>query len=298
MDSLNYGIVLPNWEVGGDTAKLVEYGVAAEEAGWDGVLLADHLAMGGPDEPLEFPDPWVTHAAIAARTERITLGSWVTPIARRQPWQVARDLATLDCLSDGRVLLGTGLGRAFDYTTFGEAWNPKRIAARYDEALQVITGLWTGDPFSYDGEFYTLEDAVLRPTPVQQPRIPIVVGGVWPNKAPFHRGARWDGMMPHYRGDGVLPAEGMRREQSGDLDIPERTVDHETEVREMAAYFHDVESEGRQELFLPLDPPGVDTDEWLAVCRDVGATWVYARNVDPESGWELTMDRIREGPPA
>lgn len=113
-DGLNYGIVLPNWEVDGDTEQLVEYGVAAEEAGWDGVFLADHLAMGGEAGHPPFPDPWITHAGIAARTDEIRLGTWVTPVPRRQPWQLARDLATLDRLSDGRVILGTGLGRAFD----------------------------------------------------------------------------------------------------------------------------------------------------------------------------------------
>lgn len=139
MSGLNYGIVLPNWEVEGETERLVEYGVAAEEAGWDGVLLADHLVMGGEEDGYPgFPDPWITHSAIAARTDEIQLVSWVTPIPRRQPWQLARDLASLDRLSDGRVVLGTGLGRAFDYTTFGTSWEPAVLGAKYDEALTII----------------------------------------------------------------------------------------------------------------------------------------------------------------
>lgn len=99
MTDLQYGIALPNWEVAGDTERLVEYGVAAEEAAWDGVFLADHLAMGGDDGYPAFPDPWITLSGIAARTYEIRLGSWVTPIPRRQPWQLARNLTTLDTRS-------------------------------------------------------------------------------------------------------------------------------------------------------------------------------------------------------
>lgn len=295
MSEFEYGIVLPNWEVAGDTERLVEYGVAAEDAGWDGVFLADHLAMGGESGHPDFPDPWITLSGIAARTDEITLGSWVTPVPRRQPWQLARDLATLDRLSNGRVLLGTGLGRAFDYTTFGEPWDPKTLGAKYDEALDVITGLWTGEPFSYDGEHYTVNDAVLKPTPVQEPRIPIIVGGIWPNEKPFRRGSKWDGMIPHYRGDGVIPAEGIDGEQSDDLTIPERSGDPEAEVREMAEYYHGL-SEEAGELFLPADPPHA-SGGWEDVCRDVGVTWLYTRNLDPENGWDLNMDRVRTGPP-
>lgn len=289
---LKHGIVLLNGLVDGDAERLVEYGVAAEEAGWDGVFLADHLVPGS-ERP--WPDPWITHAAIAARTDEVVLGSWVTPVARRQPWQVARDLATLDRLSDGRVLLGAGLGRAFDYTTFGEPWEPRRIAARYDEALEIIDGLWSGEPFSYDGDHYSVDDAVLQPTPVQTPRIPVVVGGIWPNKRPFHRGARWDGIVPHYRGDGVIPAEGVDAQDTGDLDLPERPGGPEDEVREMVEYYLDRTDEPG-EILLPADPPHGD-DNWLSFCRDVGVTWTYTRCLDAEGNWDLSMERVRRGPP-
>ncbi len=229
----------------------MEYGVAAEEAGWDGVFLPGHLAMERDDGHPDFPDPWITLSGIAARTEEIKLGSWVTPIPRRQSWQLARDLATLDRLSDGRVMLGTGLGRAFDYTTFGDAWEPRRLGAKYDEALDVTTGLWTGEPFSYDGDFFTIDEAIVRPTPVQEPHIPIGVGGVWPNKKPFHRASEWDGMMPHYRGDGTLPVEGSDRDRTGDLEIPERPGDVKTEVSDMLEYYTGL-TEDPGELFLPV----------------------------------------------
>lgn len=295
MGDLKYGIVIPNWEVGGDTERLVKYGVAAEEAGWDGIFLADHLAMEAEEGHPPFPDPWITHAGIAARTDEIKLVSWVTPVPRRQPWQLARDLATVDRLSNGRVILGTGLGRAFDYTTFGEPWDPRALGQRYDEALQIIDGLWTGEPFSFDGEYYTVDDAVLRPTPAQEPRIPIVIGGLWPNKKPFRRGARWDGIIPHYRGDGVLPAEGADEEETGDFSLPSRSGSPEDEVRSMVEYYAE-QAEVVGEVFLPADPPHASGD-WIDFCADLGATWLYTRNVDPESGWKVTMDRVRAGPP-
>lgn len=292
---IKHGIVLLNSQVDGDAERLVEYGVAAEDAGWDGVFLADHLVPEGEDGPLEWPDPWITLAGIATRTEEIMLGSWVTPIPRRQPWQLARDLATLDRLSDGRVLLGTGLGRAFDYITFGDPWEPTRLGEKYDEALEIITGLWTGEPFSFAGTHFTVDEAVLRPTPVQAPRIPIVVGGIWPNKKPFHRRAKWDGIVPHYRGDGIIPAEGVDSGDSDDLRVPARPGGPEDEVGAMIDYYTEV-ADGPGEILLPADPPHAG-DEWLDFCAELGATWVYTRTLDPETGWDLTMERVRRGPP-
>jgi len=120
--------------------------------------------------------------------------------------------------------------------------------------LEIITGLWTGEPFSYDGNRYTVTETVMKPTPVQEPRIPIISGGLWPNKKPFYRGAHCDGMIPHYRGDGVIPTERVDREQSGDLSFPERPSDAATEVRAMAEYYFE-DTGGTGELFLPADPP-------------------------------------------
>lgn len=169
-DEINHGIFFSNYGDLADPELLVEWAVAAEKAGWDGVFLADHLIdwdVSGPDRPIA--DPWSTLAGIAARTERLSLGSYVTPVARRQPWQLARNLAILDQLSDGRVILGAGLGATPDFATFGQEFAPKLLAQKYEEALDVITRLWEGEPFSYDGAHFTVDDAVLLPTPVQEP---------------------------------------------------------------------------------------------------------------------------------
>lgn len=284
---LKHGLILPN-HVGMAIDRLVEFGIAAEEAGWDGVFLIDQLVLPDEDVSPDIADPWVTLTAIAERTEKVQLGSYVTPIPRRQPWQLARDLATLDVLSDGRVILGAGLGRDYDYEPFGQSYNLRQLGQQYDEALDVIAGLWIGEPFSYDGEYYTLDDTVLRPTPVQEPRIPIMIAGLWPNKKPIVRGAQWDGIMPHYRGDGVLPKEGIEGL------VSETEAEPEDEVRELMEYYHDVADEPG-EVFLPADPPH-RTDGWLERCEELGATWAVTRA--RESGqWNLTMERVREGPP-
>lgn len=284
-----HGIYLPH--DGEDPNRLVEVAVVAEEAGWDGIFFHDLLAVPDGWNP-DRPDPWITLAGIATRTETIRLGTYVTPIPRRQPWQLARDLATLDCLSNGRVILGAGLGRDWDYTTFGQSYALRQLGQKYDEALDVITELWSGEPLSYDGDHFTINDAVMLPTPVQQPRIPVVIGGLWPNKKPFHRGARWDGIMPHYRGDGIVPEEGIEGLVEGD------DVEPEAELRAMMDYYQEI-SDDPGEVFLPADPPHRSSD-WVEVCTELGATWLLTRdtrNRDTTGEFTLDMQRIQEGPP-
>lgn len=284
--SLNHGLVLANMADIADTKTLVEYGVAAEAAGWDGVFLIDHLIY-PPEQHEGCSDPWMTLAGIAARTDSIKLASWVTPVARRQPWQLARDLATLDRLSDGRVIMGTGLGSEPDYTPFGRSYDPATLSGRYDEALEVIAGLWRGEPFSYNGEHITLEDVVMLPTPAQEPRIPIVTGGFWPNKAPFRRGARWDGIAP------LSPViRGVEDEATqGD----EVTASPEDELRGMVEYYLDIADEPG-EIILPIDFPDAPANV-LDLYESMGVTWGLTTTWDQSHNYNLTMDRIQEGPP-
>ena len=186
---MNHGVWLRTDEATAST-DLIEQAVAVEEAGWDGVFVSDSLPFA------EFPDPWVLLAGMASRTDHITLGTWLVPIPRRQPYQVAQDGATLDRLSDGRVLMGCGLGNEPDYPAYGTPYDLPALGDRLDEALTVITGLWEGTPYSFDGEYFTMDEAEVYPTPVQSPRIPLLMGAWWPNKKPLHRGSRYDGIMP------------------------------------------------------------------------------------------------------
>jgi len=155
-------------------------------------------------------DPWVGLTAVALHTSRIRIGTMITPLARRRPWQVAREAVSLDRVSKGRFILEVGLGdpAQWDYGFFGEETNAKIRAEKLDESLDILTGLWSGEPFCYQGKHYQLQEVRFLPRPIQQPRIPIWVAGWWPNKPPMRRAARWDGAVP-IKSDGI-PANEWR----------------------------------------------------------------------------------------
>lgn len=196
---MQYALNLPNGGAWGDAGTLAELAQLAEASGWDGVFLEDYIVwQSNQDVPTH--DPWIALAAMALRTDRIRLGTMVTPLARRRPWKVARETVTLDHLSNGRITLGIGLGDTGEsvgsdvsFTHFGEVMDARQRAQMLDEALDVMVGLWSGEPFSYDGRHYRVKEVTFRPRPVQTPRIPIWVGGGWPLKGPARRAARWDG---------------------------------------------------------------------------------------------------------
>ena len=121
----------------------------AEQAGWDGFFLWDHVIAGVEGVPTL--DVWVALTAMAMTTSRIRLGATVTPLPRRRPWKLARETVTLDHLSNGRLTLGVGLGVPEEYETFGEDSDNKVRAAKLDEGLEILTGLWSGKPFEHHG---------------------------------------------------------------------------------------------------------------------------------------------------
>lgn len=192
---MRHGLHVPNFAA---PADLVELGVAAERSGWDGVLLWDHV-YGGPDLAMPVADPWVTLGALATATSRVRLGTAVTPVPRRRPSKLAREVATLDHLSGGRAVLGVGLGNPpQEYTAFGASAAPAELASRLDDGLAVLAGLWSGEPFSHDGPHETVEKAQFLPAPVQRPRPPVWVAclaPVPPGAGPLARAARWDGVI-------------------------------------------------------------------------------------------------------
>lgn len=201
-----YGISIPPFGEYADPRTLAALARAAEQAGWDGFFLWDHMIFDPSGHPIA--DPWVALAAVALHTERMRLGTLITPVARRRPWKLARETVTLDRLSGGRLTLGVGLGdpAQWDFGFFDEDVDPHVRAARLDEGLDVLAGLWRGKPFSYQGAHYRLQEIRFAPRPLQEPRIPIWVGGVWPNRRPARRAARWDGFFPISFGDPITPA--------------------------------------------------------------------------------------------
>jgi probable F420-dependent oxidoreductase len=188
---VRYGIALANIGTYSDPRAAVRVAEAAEAGGWDGVFLWDHIAFAwGPPAA----DPWVVLAAIASVTERVQLGTAVTPVARRRPQVLANQVATLDVLSGGRVIFGAGLGGSpSEFGKFGEPTDPKVRASMLDEGLELLRRLWSGEEVTHHGEHYTVEGVTLAPTPMQK-ALPIWIGG---NKATSQRrAARWDGWIP------------------------------------------------------------------------------------------------------
>jgi alkanesulfonate monooxygenase SsuD/methylene tetrahydromethanopterin reductase-like flavin-dependent oxidoreductase (luciferase family) len=175
-----------------DPRFVAELAHEAEQAGWDGFFIWDHI---GADWPVAIADPWVLLAAAAMRTSAIKLGPMVTPLARRRPWKLARETVTLDHLSQGRLIVGVGLGGGDEFARFGEPGDDRDHGAMLDEGLAVLAGLWSGERFSYAGAHYRVDGAHFLPKPVQT-RIPVWAAALWPNKKPVRRAAALDGLFP------------------------------------------------------------------------------------------------------
>src|SRR4051794_29857730 len=182
-DAVRRGIFVAPFDELAEPRLVVDLAERAEARGWDGFFLWDHVAYREPVRALA--DPWVTMAALVARTERLVTGPLVTPLARRRTHQLARETVTLDRLSGGRLILGVGLGGdrtgEFDPARFGEEGDPRARAKLLDDGLEQLLTYW-------DGAF--------EPGPVQTPRIPVWVAARWPNRRPLRRAARYDGVFP------------------------------------------------------------------------------------------------------
>jgi hypothetical protein len=274
---MKYGFVLPY----GDARTAADFAFEAEQAGWDGFFVWE--AVWGWEA-------WMMLTAAAMRTERIKLGTMITPLSRMRPWELASKTVTLDHLSHGRVILAVGLG-AIDtgFAEFGEETDRKTRAELLDEGLDIVTGLWRGQPFNYDSHHYHIKETKFYPlpSPVQQPRIPIWVVGAWLKKKSMQRVLRYDGLLPN-----VLDEQGQH--------IPP-THEH---IREMKAYV-----EAQRTLTTPFDivvegrTPGDEIDRAAEIVRgwaDAGATWwIEALWGAPDQPVDLdaVLRRIQAGPP-
>jgi alkanesulfonate monooxygenase SsuD/methylene tetrahydromethanopterin reductase-like flavin-dependent oxidoreductase (luciferase family) len=256
------GISIPPFT---DPATLVSMAVEAEQAGWDGVFFWDHLVW-RPQPAPDVHDPWVLLGAVAASTQRVRLGTMVTPVARRRPWVLAKQLTTLDHLSGGRAVLGVGLGEPpdADFAAFGDPGDPRDRAALLDEGLQVLDGLLRG-PVAHRGVRFQVASE-LRPRPVQRPRPPVWVAAVAPHHRPLARAVCWDGVVPLGPGHLLTP-------------------------RELSDYLSAVESPPEWDVVAAW-APGATADEYAAA----GATWLV-EGAWPDDGWVGDLQaRIRGGP--
>jgi alkanesulfonate monooxygenase SsuD/methylene tetrahydromethanopterin reductase-like flavin-dependent oxidoreductase (luciferase family) len=191
---MRFAIDLPIFGQYADPLLLGNLARDAEDAGWDGCFIWDHIQVSNA-EPLA--DPWIALVAIALMTHRIRLGPMVTPLFRRRPWKLARESVSLDHLSGGRLTLGVGLGSDMfkEISTFDGPLADKDRAEMLDEGLAVLLGLWSGEDFTFEGRHFQVNETRFLPRPVQTPRIPVWVGGTWPKKPPFRRAARFDGII-------------------------------------------------------------------------------------------------------
>jgi alkanesulfonate monooxygenase SsuD/methylene tetrahydromethanopterin reductase-like flavin-dependent oxidoreductase (luciferase family) len=263
---------------------IADLGLRAERAGWAGFFVWDHVAYREPDAPVA--DPWVAVSAVAAGTQRVRLGVLVCPLARRRPWKVARETASLDLLSQGRLVFGAGLGSAAEeeFAAFGEDPDARARAARLDEGLELLVELWSGETVDHHGAHYTARTDGFRPVPIQRPRIPVWIAGRWPAKPPFRRAARWDGVFPTHRDIGH--AETMSPAQL------EEIVSYTRAQRDGSAPPLDVIVEGQSDGGDPAREL-----ERLGAYREAGLTWWIEKLGWYRGSLEEMRARVDAGPP-
>jgi alkanesulfonate monooxygenase SsuD/methylene tetrahydromethanopterin reductase-like flavin-dependent oxidoreductase (luciferase family) len=266
--ALRFGLFVPPFSDLAEPATLVRLAETAEEAGWDGFFLWDHiLATPG----IAVADPWITTAAIAQGTARIRIGMLVTPLVRRRPWVVARETATLDRLSDGRLVVGVGLGDDGwgEFSSFSEASDQPTRAAILEESLILLRRFWSGKEVLWKGKHFSVESPPFLPQPAQDP-LPIWVACRWPHRPPLARAARHQGCFPLFDQGGwenpVLPDPAevaqVRSELIGfgapsDIDIVCRGVSALVETRERSEKLPALEAAGMTwwlECFGPDEP--------------------------------------------
>lgn len=272
---MKHGIVLAT----DDAVEAVQLACEAEEAGWDGIFLA---------EVIYGMDPWVTLGACAAVTSRVRLGTMLTPPSRRRPWKLASETLTVDHLSRGRVILSVGLG-ALDvgFANVGEAVDKRERAQLLDESLDIITALWSGHPVDYRGQHYTVTPIEFPSPapPVQQPRIPIWCVGAWGRSRSMRRALRCDGLLPNI----ITPAG------TGKPENP-------TQLREIARFIEGEKGGRPYDLIMEgTSPPRPDeaarvVEPW----REAGATWWIESDwscFGSDEGVTRLRERVTAGPP-
>jgi alkanesulfonate monooxygenase SsuD/methylene tetrahydromethanopterin reductase-like flavin-dependent oxidoreductase (luciferase family) len=274
---MRYAINFANFGYLGDVSCLAELACDAEAAGWDGVFLWDHVNW----TDMGFhADPWIALGIIAMRTERILIGTGITPIARRRPTKLAREILTLHQISNGRFVFGAGSGLwPSEFDDLGDCGDLKVRAEMLDEGLELLQALWSGEPVAHQGNHYQAT-AQSFAAPGTRPQIPIWLGATWPNRKPFRRAARFDGVMAINQDfSEPLSTQNVR-------DIAELTAAHR-------------DSDEPFEILCPLTTSD-DAQADLARAQEyeaAGATWWMDSVFPAVEPLESARARIRRGPP-
>ncbi len=283
---MKFGFFFPNFKAFGEPNNCIKIAQEIEKFGWDGIFFWDHILH--LNRPRLVSDPWIVMAGIAAVTKRIKFGTMITPLTRRRPWKVARETVTLDRLSNGRFILGIGLGapKKTDFEIFGEEGNDIIRGEMLDESLEIITSLWKGDPFKFNGKHYQIKEPVtFLPKPVQRSRIPIWVGGYWPRKPPFRRAARFDGIIP-----GGTKINGKAREKSYQ------------EIMEYIEFHKEKENIIRRTPFDLIHYGPLPTNETRAAKKiieleNLGVTWWLMPPKSNHGEFEEALKLVQRSPP-
>lgn len=273
---MKYGLVM---RTDVNLRELPKVAAAAEQAGWDAFFIWDGF-LG--------VNPWVILSAVAMQTTRLRFGVMLTAASVRRPWQLASETATLDRLSDGRLILCLGLGAADDlgFGRVGEQTDRKVRAELLDESIDILQGLWTGRPFSYTGKHYHLDQVALAITPVQKPRIPIWVVGAWPRRKSMQRVLRCDGLIP-----AKMTATGSSTEITPD------------ELQAMTTFLHESQQNNKHyDVVIEGETAGNNTaaQAIVAAYAQAGATWWLegvATSAYHRGGLTGVYARIAAGPP-
>ena len=276
---LAYGVFLPPFDEFAEPKRLVALAQSAEQAGWDGLYLWDHmLTIPG----MAVADSFIMAAAIAQATDRIRLGMLVTPLARRRPWVLARQTATLDRLSEGRLVVGVGLGHDGwrEFSSFsGEIMDPVERSFSLDDSLEILRRLWSGEPAEFEGKRIWVNTTAFLPRPVQQP-VPVWVACRWPNRRPIARAARYQGCFPLFD-QGGLEIPGLPEPQqvaalrtrlfehgaAADIDIVCSGVSWPARANELSSRFAALEEAGMTwwlESFGRGEPPAAEVEAVVA----------------------------------
>jgi hypothetical protein len=280
-----------------DPQNLVDLAILTETAGWDGFFICDHLLL-DPDGMLPLADPSIVLGAVATVTNKIIIGAMVTPVSRRRPWKLAKEFATLDQLSNGRLRIGVGLGGLEqEFSNFGEDPDMKILAKKTDEGLAIMEQLHRGEAVNFDGEIYQIEGARLLPRPIQRPRIPVWVAAMLPAKPGQRRAARWDGIMPQ-----VMPVMVNESQDISSLDmrvIMEPSAEQIREVLEFTSPLRNTDDPF--DVVVSAISYGLDKEaarKKLQSFKDAGTTWwlEWLECGKPDSLAEV-REQIMAGPP-
>ena len=267
--SVSSALWLPLFGELSDPMAVARLANEAEEAGWHGIFVWDHLRWQAPVR--QVADPWITLAAIAVATERLQVGPMITPLPRRRPAKVAKETATLDRLSNGRLVLGAGIGGdrfGGELSATDEQLDDRLRGQMLDESLQILTAAWSGELVQHHGQHYTIDGVQFLPRPVQRPGVPVWVAGFAGNPKPLRRAAGYDGFFPV-------------------------NVQHPDQLTEIVATIADL----RQHTTAPYDiavclPVRVDPEPYVVA----GATWWLPEFPPEEVSLDMVRGVLRDGP--